>query len=220
MTKSIQKLSKTKEESWKDLWHQPCHARGWTNSNPSIVKANAEPQSSNEKEFKTMSFGMVESRESTRQRAESLRSKTHEDRIVCKSFTSMTHSNLVHKFFPMQQAMKIPDGKAAVDKEWKKLETIQAWDLEKKRNKGKTSGGQGDGVPKASLQQAVADPRGAQTCVCASSFLARVAHARREGRMNVLPWYRPVGVVRTSSESHEGKTGLPARVRGHHVVWG
>ena len=100
-----------------------------------IVKANAEPQSSNEKEFKTMCCGIVESGESTRQRAESLRSKTHEDRIACKSFTSMTHSDLVHKFFPMQQAMKIPDGKAAVDKEWKKLETIQAWDLEKTRAK-------------------------------------------------------------------------------------
>ena len=32
----------------------------------------------------------------------------------------MTHYNLVHKFIPMPQAMKIPDAKAAVDKEWKK----------------------------------------------------------------------------------------------------
>ena len=31
----------------------------------------------------------------------------------------------------MPQAMKIPDAKAAVDKEWKKLETISAWQLEK-----------------------------------------------------------------------------------------
>ena len=29
----------------------------------------------------------------------------------------------------MPQAMKIPDAMAAVDKEWKKLETIPAWDL-------------------------------------------------------------------------------------------
>ena len=27
--------------------------------------------------------------------------------------------------------MKIPDAKGAVDKEWKKLETIPVWDLEK-----------------------------------------------------------------------------------------
>ena len=39
----------------------------------------------------------------------------------------MTHEDLVHKFIPMPQAMKIPDAKAAVDKEWKKLETIPAW---------------------------------------------------------------------------------------------
>ena len=62
-------------------------------------------------------------------------SKTHEDRIAGKGLTSMTRSNLVHKFFQMQQAMKIPDGKVAVDKEWKKIDTIQAWDLEKTRAK-------------------------------------------------------------------------------------
>ena len=43
--------------------------------------------------------------------------KTHN---AGKGFTSMTYSNLVHKFIPMLQAMKIPDAKAAVDKEWKK----------------------------------------------------------------------------------------------------
>ena len=31
--------------------------------------------------------------------------------------------------------MKILDAKAAVDKEWKKLETIPAWQLEKKSKK-------------------------------------------------------------------------------------
>ena len=40
----------------------------------------------------------------------------------------MTHYNLVHKFIPMPQAMNIPDAQA-VDMEWKKLETIPAWDL-------------------------------------------------------------------------------------------
>ena len=78
---------------------------------------------------------MVESHESTRQRAESLQSKTHEDRIAEKGFTSMTHYNLVHKFIPMPQAMNIPDAKAAVDKEWKQLETIPAWELGKVKTK-------------------------------------------------------------------------------------
>ena len=47
----------------------------------------------------------------------------------------MNHNNLFHKFIPMPKAMKIPDAKAAVDKEWKKLETIPARKLEKVRSK-------------------------------------------------------------------------------------
>ena len=35
----------------------------------------------------------------------------------------------------MPQAMKIPAAKAAVDKEWEKLEKIPAWDLTKVRSK-------------------------------------------------------------------------------------
>ena len=35
----------------------------------------------------------------------------------------------------MPQALKIPDAKAAVDKEWEKLEKILAWDLTKVRSK-------------------------------------------------------------------------------------
>ena len=51
---------------------------------PSIAKANAKAKIGNEKEFKTMCGCMVESHESTRQRQESLQSKTHEDRIPGK----------------------------------------------------------------------------------------------------------------------------------------
>ena len=47
----------------------------------------------------------------------------------------MTHYKLVHKFIPMPQAMKILDAKAAVDKEWKKLETIPAWHLDRVKSK-------------------------------------------------------------------------------------
>ena len=36
--------------------------------------------------------------------------------------TSQGKDRIPHKFTPMPQAMKIPDAKAAVDKEWKKLE--------------------------------------------------------------------------------------------------
>ena len=47
----------------------------------------------------------------------------------------MTYYNLVHKFILMPLAMKILDAKAAVDQEWKKLETISAWQLEKVKSK-------------------------------------------------------------------------------------
>ena len=52
-----------------------------------------------------------------------------------KRDNSMQHYNLVHKFIPMPQAMKIPAAKAAVDKEWEKLEKMPAWDITKVRNK-------------------------------------------------------------------------------------
>ena len=63
---------------------------------PGIVKANAEPKIGNEKEFKTVNGCIVKSHESTRQRPESLQTKTHKDRIAGRGFASMTHDNLVH----------------------------------------------------------------------------------------------------------------------------
>ena len=36
-----------------------------------------------------------------------------------------------------------------------------------------------------------------------SHLLIGVAHAGEEGRINVLPWYRLVGVAKTSSQSHK-----------------
>ena len=56
-----------------------------------------------------------------------------------KGQNSVLHNNLVHKFIPMPQATKIPDTKAAVDKERKKLETIPAWDVRKVRDKKRRS---------------------------------------------------------------------------------
>ena len=45
----------------------------------------------------------------------------HEDHIAGIVDNSLQHYNLVHKFIPVPQAMKIPAAKAAVDKEWEKL---------------------------------------------------------------------------------------------------
>ena len=71
--------------------------------------------------------------------------------------------------------------------------------------------GQGDGVPKAGQQQAAADPRGPRTCVCANTFNPLVAHAGREGRINVLPWYRLVGVAIPPVGRKGGRAGLPQK---------
>ena len=77
------------------------------------------------------------------------------------------------------------------------------------------------GSPRYIKKQAAAGPRGSRTCVCANTFVHGVAHAGEgKGRINVVLWYRPVGVESTTSQTHEGKIGLPARVSGHHVVQG
>ena len=78
---------------------------------------------------------IVEAHESKRPRMESVKKRNHEDHIVGKGYNSISHYNVVHKFMLMPQVMKIPDAKAAVDKEWKKLETIPAWQVEKVRSK-------------------------------------------------------------------------------------
>ena len=61
--------------------------------------------------------------------------RIHEEHIARKGQISVLHHNLVHKYIPMPQAMKIPDAKDSVDKEWKKLETILAWDVRKIKSK-------------------------------------------------------------------------------------
>ena len=75
--------------------------------------------------------------ESTRMRMENSEPSCHEDHIAGKGESSLQHYNLVHKFIPMPQAMKIPAAKAAVDKEWEKLEKSSAWNLAKVKSKKK-----------------------------------------------------------------------------------
>ena len=103
-------------------------------SSPWLQESEAKSGESN-KIPKTMHACIVEAHESTRKRLESCLPKGHEDHIAGKGYNSTTRDNLVHKFIPMPQAMKIPDAKAAVDKEWKKLEPIPAWQLDKVKSK-------------------------------------------------------------------------------------
>ena len=68
----------------------------------------------------------VDADESTRPRREGAGHKPHQDHITAKGMNSSSRYNLVHKFVLMLQAMKIPDPKAAVEKEWEKLKKIPA----------------------------------------------------------------------------------------------
>ena len=85
---------------------------------------------------KTKYACIVEAHESTRKRLESTLPSNHEDHIAEKKGPIQeSHYNLVHKCIPMPQAMKLPDAKAAGDKEWEKLEKLPAWQLDKVKSK-------------------------------------------------------------------------------------
>ena len=119
---------------WKYQWHQPCLAKD-TYTGTVTTPGNGSEIQMHQKVPKTKYGCIVESHESTRPRPELSQPKHHEDHIASKGYTSMTHCYLVHKFIPLPQAIKNPDAKAAVDKEWKKLEAISAWQLKKVKSK-------------------------------------------------------------------------------------
>ena len=103
-----------------------------------IMKKNCGSGASNK--IKTRLACILEADESTRLRMGNSIPQHHEDHIAGKGENSLQHNNLVHKFIPMHQAMKIPAGKAAVDKKWEKLEKISAWNLTKVIDEARTKG--------------------------------------------------------------------------------
>ena len=82
-----------------------------------------DPEDASDK-IKTKLACILEAAESTRLRMGNSVPNYHEDHIAGKGDNSLQHYNLVHKFIPMPQAVKIPAAKAVVDKEWEKLEKI------------------------------------------------------------------------------------------------
>ena len=103
-----------------------------------IMKKNCGSDTLNK--IKTRLACILETGESTRlQMGESLPNH-HEDHIAEKGDNSLQHHNVVHKFIPVPQAMKIPAAKAAVDKEREKLDKIPAWETTKVRNKSEVIG--------------------------------------------------------------------------------
>ena len=101
---------------------------------PGLQESEAKSGESN-KIPKTMHAHIWEAHESSRKRLESCLPKGHEDHIAGNGYNSMTRYNVVQTFTPVPQGMKITDEKPAVDKEWKKPETIPAWQLDKVKSK-------------------------------------------------------------------------------------
>ena len=110
----------------------PCKKKARSLSSSQTTRARLEASNKVPKAKYTC---MMEAHESTRQRVERSVPKNHEDHTAGEGHNSMTHYNLVHKFIPMPQATKILDAKAAVDKEWKTLETTPAWQFDKVQSK-------------------------------------------------------------------------------------
>ena len=119
------KPSRIRVRSWKHQWLLLC-----------LVKIMKNCGSGASNKIKTKLACILEADESTRMRMGNSIPHYHEDHIARKGDNSLQHYNLVHKFIPMAQAMKIPAAKAAVDKEWEKLEKISAWNLTKVGGEG------------------------------------------------------------------------------------
>ena len=112
---------------WKHQWFPLCHARqarkvsmAWPVAELMISSLNLSC--------------ILEASESTRMRMEESLPKYHEDHIARRGVISLQHFNLVHKFIPMPQVMKIPAAqKQQLIKNGTNLEKIPAWDLTKSR---------------------------------------------------------------------------------------
>ena len=89
-------------------------------------KKNKHGETRSKTYFKSKFACILEASESRRIRMEESLPKYHEDHIAGKGDNSLQDYNLVHKFIPMPQAMKIPAAKPAVDKEWEKFDKIPA----------------------------------------------------------------------------------------------
>ena len=99
------------------------------------MKSNKNCGSGASNKNKTKLACILEASESARLRIKESLPNHHQDHIAGRGNNSLQHYNLVQKFIPMPQAMKIPAAKAAVDREWEKLEKISAWNLTKVRSK-------------------------------------------------------------------------------------
>ena len=120
VTQSTKKSSKTWGENWKDLWHKPCRGKDYpTASRKCLHNRRLHPRRLR-KRFVVEQWNLVNP-------------QSNEWNLLSPNITKTTwqakdplRCRITNKFIPMPQGMKNPDAKAAVDKKWKKLETIPA----------------------------------------------------------------------------------------------
>ena len=126
-TRNLRRPSRMLARNWKPLAPAvPCNIRKNNKNCGNGEKSN---------KIKSKLACILEASESTRLRMGESLPTHHEDHIAGKGNNSLQHYNLIHKFIPVPQALKIPAAKTAVDKEWEKLEKISAWNLTKVRSK-------------------------------------------------------------------------------------
>ena len=85
--------------------------------------------------IKTKLACILEADESTRMRMGNSIPQNHEDHIAGNGENSSQHYNLVHKFIPLPQAMKIPAAISSGGQGRGKLDKISAWNLTKVKSK-------------------------------------------------------------------------------------
>ena len=121
-----------------------------------------------------------------------------------KADTSLQHYNLVHKFIPMQNSRNKSSSGEIIGKKWKRFRR-RIW-LKSEVRKDVIDGW-GDWGPRGmSITGGGGLARVPNLRVCEHPFTCGVAHAGEEGWINILPWYRPVGVAKTSSETQKRKS--------------
>ena len=101
---------------------------------PCKIMKNCGSGASNK--IKTKLACILEADESTRMRMGNSIPHNHEDHIAGKGrqfITALQFGSQIYSY--ASQAMKIPAAKAAVDKEWEKLEKISAWNLTSVKSK-------------------------------------------------------------------------------------
>ena len=103
---------------------------------PCKVKNHQYGETCGESDNRTSKYTcIVGAHESTRKRLDRTLPKEQEDRSAGKGFNSLSHYNFVRKFILVSRTMNIPDAKAAVDKEWEKIETLPSWQMAKVKSK-------------------------------------------------------------------------------------